>query len=46
MNPRLAIRAALALAALLLSSCSAANSVNGYATRMMQSVQRTIGAAQ
>jgi hypothetical protein len=46
MKPRLAIRAALALATVLLSSCSAANSLNGYATRMMQTVQRTIGTAQ
>jgi hypothetical protein len=46
MKRRLAIHATLALATVLLSSCSAANSLNGYASRMMQSVQRTIGAAQ
>jgi hypothetical protein len=46
MKRRLAIHAALALATVLLSSCGAANSVNGYATRMMQSVQRTIGAVR
>jgi hypothetical protein len=45
MKARLAVyAAALGLAAVLFSSCSAANSVNGYATRMMQTVQRTIGA--
>ena len=41
---RLATYAAFALAAAtLLSSCSAANSLNGYASRMMETVQRTIG---
>ena len=40
---RLATYAAFALAATLLSSCSALNSANGYATRMMETVQRTIG---
>ena len=46
MKRRLAIHATLALATVLLSSCGAVNSANGYATRMMQSVQRTIGATQ
>jgi hypothetical protein len=46
MKTRLALYTGLGLAALLLSSCGAANSVNGYATRMMQSVQRTVGLAQ
>lgn len=46
MKARFATYALLGLAAVSLSSCSAANSVNGYASRMMQSVQRTIGAAQ
>jgi hypothetical protein len=46
MKIRLALYAGLGLAAMALSSCSAANSVNGYANRMMESVQRTVGLAQ
>ena len=46
MKRRLALSAGLGLAALMLSSCGAVNSANGYATRIMQSVQRTVGAAQ
>ena len=46
MKARLAVyTAALGLAATLLSSCSAANSVNGYASRMMEAVGRTVSGA-
>ncbi|WP_265594549.1 hypothetical protein [Haloferula sp. BvORR071] len=40
---RIATYAAFALVASLLSSCSALNGANGYASRMMETVQRTIG---
>ena len=37
-----AYAAALGLAATLLSSCGAANSANGYASRMMEAVGRSL----
>ncbi len=42
---RLATYAALALVASLLSSCSALNSANGYASRMMDAVGRSVSGA-
>jgi predicted small secreted protein len=42
MKRRLALYAGLGLAALLLSSCGAVNSANGYATRIAQALGRTV----